>query len=70
MPSDNDLTSGRSAAALRADIEKTREQLASSVVQLRQEVANRTDWREWVRNRPVLAIGACVAIGFLIGSRR
>jgi ElaB/YqjD/DUF883 family membrane-anchored ribosome-binding protein len=60
----------RSPAALRAEIERTRAELATSVTALRQEVAQTVDWRAWVRNRPLLAVGAAFMIGFVIAHRR
>lgn len=58
-----------SAEQLRRDIERTREQLATSVVALKHEVAVRTDWREWVRRRPGLVLGAAFAVGLYLGTR-
>ncbi len=60
----------RSPAEVRAEIERAREQIQSSVVALRQEVAVAVDWRRWVRERPGLCIGTAFAIGFYLGSRR
>lgn len=58
-----------SAEQIRRDIERTREQLATSVVALKHEVAVRTDWREWVRRRPGLVLGAAFAVGLYLGTR-
>jgi ElaB/YqjD/DUF883 family membrane-anchored ribosome-binding protein len=60
----------RTPAAVRAEIERTREELATSVSALRQEVAQATDWRLWVQKRPLMCVGAAFMIGFIIGSRR
>jgi ElaB/YqjD/DUF883 family membrane-anchored ribosome-binding protein len=60
----------RNPAALRAEIERTRAELATSVSALREEVAHATDWREWVRKRPLLAVGSAFMIGFLLAQRR
>lgn len=60
----------RTPAALRAEIERTRAELATSVTALREQVAHATDWREWVRQRPLLAVGAAFMIGFWLGQRR
>jgi ElaB/YqjD/DUF883 family membrane-anchored ribosome-binding protein len=60
----------RSPAALRAEIERTRAELATTVTALRQEVAQAADWRGWVRKRPLLAVGAAFMVGFLIAHRR
>jgi ElaB/YqjD/DUF883 family membrane-anchored ribosome-binding protein len=60
----------RTPAAVRAEIERTRAELATSVSALRQEVAQATDWRLWVQKRPLMCVGAAFMIGFIIGSRR
>lgn len=60
----------RSPAALRAEIERTRAELATSVTALREQVSQATDWREWVRKRPLLAVGAAFMIGLLLARRR
>ena len=60
----------RTPAAVRAEIERTRAELATSVNALRHEVAQATDWRLWVRKRPLLCVGAAFMAGFLIGQRR
>ncbi|PTL77997.1 DUF3618 domain-containing protein [Vitiosangium sp. GDMCC 1.1324] len=53
---------------IRADIERTRAELIHSVGELREEVARRADWREWVRHRPLTCMGAAFFVGFLIGN--
>lgn len=53
---------------IRAEIERTRAELVHSVSALRDEVAWRTDWREWVRRRPLTCVGAAFFVGFLIGN--
>lgn len=59
----------RSASEVRADIERARAQIASSMSALRHEVAHRTDWREWVRTHPGACLGAAFAVGFWFGYR-
>jgi Protein of unknown function (DUF3618) len=60
---------GRSAAAIRRDIDVQREQLGSSVEALRGRVTELTDWRRQAReHKRELVIGAA-AIGFAIGVR-
>ncbi len=59
----------RSADEVRAEIERARAQIAASVTALRHEVTQRADWRQWVRSRPGLFIGAGFAIGFWLGYR-
>ena len=60
----------RTPAELRAEIERTRADLVTSVSALREEVAARTDWREWVRRRPLLCVGLAFTVGYLLGERR
>ncbi len=60
----------RTPAAVRAEIERTRAELATSVTALREQVSQAADWREWVRKRPLIAVGAAFMIGFLLGQRR
>jgi ElaB/YqjD/DUF883 family membrane-anchored ribosome-binding protein len=54
---------------VRAEIEKAREQIQSSVVALRYEMATATDWRKWVRGRPAVCMGIAFAVGFYFGMR-
>jgi ElaB/YqjD/DUF883 family membrane-anchored ribosome-binding protein len=60
----------KSSAELRAEIERTRAELAQSVTVLREEVAWRTDWRQWVHRHPMACVGAAFFVGFLIGNNR
>jgi Protein of unknown function (DUF3618) len=58
---------GRSPAQIRRDIDTQREDLGRSVEQLRNRVAELTDWRRQVReHRTQLIAGAAIA-GFAIG---
>ena len=59
----------RSAEAVRAEIERAREQIQDSVLALREEVGRVVDWRGWVGKRPGLWLGAAFAAGFYLGSR-
>lgn len=59
----------KTPAEVRAEIERAREQIQQSVVVLREEMSSAADWREWVRRRPALCIGAAFAIGFYLGAR-
>ncbi|HEX8440619.1 DUF3618 domain-containing protein [Archangium sp.] len=63
-------TSPQSPEQIRAEIERTRNELVHSVTVLREEVAWRTDWRQWVRRNPMTCVGAAFFVGFLIGSSR
>ncbi len=60
----------RTPAQVRAEIERARQQIESSVVGLREQMAMRTDWREWVRRRPGLFLAGAFVLGFALGSRR
>jgi hypothetical protein len=57
-------------ARVEADIERTRERVATSVMALREEVARQTDWREWVRRRPGAFLAGAFVVGFMLGQRR
>jgi hypothetical protein len=71
MPSNGQpKTVPRDPAALRAEIERTRAELATSVSALREEVATATDWRAWVSKRPLVCVGAAFLVGYWLGSRR
>ena len=59
----------RSAEEVRAEIERAREQIQTSVLALREEVGRVSDWRAYVRRRPGLWLGAAFAAGFFLGSR-
>lgn len=69
MTSDFERRTGRDPAEIRAEIERTREQLASSAEALRHAVAVRMDWREWVRRKPALCLLGAFTAGFLIARR-
>jgi orotate phosphoribosyltransferase-like protein len=58
---------GRTPAQIRRDIDLQRQDLGRSVEQLRNRVAELTDWRSQVReHRSQLIVGAAIA-GFAIG---
>ncbi len=60
-------TPGRTPAQIRSDIDAQRQDLGHSVEQLRNRVAELTDWRSQVReHRSQLIAGAAIA-GFAIG---
>ena len=61
----------RPAEVLQAEreIERTRARVSQSVMALREAVAKRTDWREWVRERPTLFVMGAFALGMLWGLR-
>jgi hypothetical protein len=56
----------RTPDEIRASIQKNREALALSVVELRGEVAEITDWRKQLRTNQKPAIIGAAAVGFVI----
>lgn len=60
---------GQTADEIRLEIERAREQIQSSVVALREEVAVATDWRAWYRRRPYAYLAAAFAVGVFLGTR-
>ncbi len=69
MDPDPGVKIARDPAEVREEIERAREQVASSARALRQEVAMRIDWREWVGRWPYAFLVGALGIGFLIGRR-
>jgi hypothetical protein len=57
-------------ARAEANVERTRERVANSVVALRDEVVKKTDWRHWVAHRPGRVLGAAFLVGYWLGNRR
>jgi hypothetical protein len=53
-----------------AEVERTRERVALSVVALRDEVVRQTNWRNWFARRPAAFLGAAFVAGFWLGNRR
>ncbi len=58
---------GRTPEEIRASIESNREALAVSVVRLRGEVAEITDWRKQIQNNQAVVLAASAVGGFLVG---
>lgn len=52
-----------------AEIARTRERLAASLGELRQELHTLTDWRAWVRARPLPFLATAFALGLWLGAR-
>jgi hypothetical protein len=59
-------TTPKDPAAIRAGIERARQEIEQSVAELRQGVAETLDWRGVVRRHPAAALGGAFAAGFLI----
>jgi hypothetical protein len=57
---------GRDPAAIRAGIERAREEVEASVAALRTSVSETLDWRNFVRRRPGVAFGVALATGVLV----
>jgi len=56
----------RDPAAIRAGIERARQEIEQSVADLRQGVAQSFDWRHMVRRHPAVAVGGAFAVGLLV----
>jgi hypothetical protein len=52
---------------IEADLARARARVAASMHALGEEVSRRTDWRAWVRERPVWSLAGALALGFLLG---
>src|SRR4051795_3981121 len=57
----------RTPEEIRASIERNREDLATSIVTLRSEVVQLTDWRQQIRDRQQQVNLAAAAAGFVLG---
>ena len=57
---------GRDPAAIRAGIERARQEIEQSVADLRQGVSASFDWRHIVRRHPAPALGGAFALGLLL----
>jgi len=57
-------------ARAEADVERARARVASSVVALREGLARQTDWRRWLADHPLMALGGALAVGYWLGGRR
>lgn len=54
---------------IRAEIERARDEVADTLILLRDEVQARLDWRWMVRRRPYAALGAAFFAGLWMGWR-
>lgn len=53
-----------------AAIARTREEVALSVAALQREISRTLDWREWIGQRPILAVALAFGAGALLGAWR
>lgn len=56
----------RSAEAIRQDIAAKRETISETVDKLGERIQETLDWREYVAEYPVVAIGLAAGVGFLV----
>ncbi|HCF58987.1 MAG TPA: hypothetical protein DFS52_13475 [Myxococcales bacterium] len=56
--------------AIQEEIDRARAEISRSVLTLRERVDEATDWRTWVRRRPVLVVVAALTVGLWLGWRR
>lgn len=56
----------RDPAAIRAGIERAREQIEQSVNDLRDNVSDKLNWRSAVRRHPVAVFSGALLVGMLI----
>ncbi len=59
---------GRTASEIRADIERTRGELSTTVESLRTRVAELTDWRRHLHEHREQLIGGAAVVGFAVGA--
>ena len=59
----------RDPEAIRAEIAQTREDIAPSLLTLRSSVNEATDWKGYVRRRPLAFVAGAFAVGLLLGLR-
>ncbi len=57
-------------ARVEEEIARARQALTSNLVALQRELGRVFDWREWVRQQPLMAVAAAFGIGVLLGSWR
>ena len=56
----------RDPAAIRAGIERARQEIEQSMAELRQGVADSFEWRQVVRRHPRAALSGAFALGLLL----
>jgi ElaB/YqjD/DUF883 family membrane-anchored ribosome-binding protein len=65
LSSDRAPARGRSTKEIRQDIASTRESITDTVDQLSNRVEQTFDWRTYVSDYPIAALGVAAGIGFL-----
>jgi hypothetical protein len=60
---------GRDPEIVRAEaaIARTRDEVGLKVVALQREIVRTLDWREWIGERPLLAVALAFGAGVLLG---
>ncbi len=54
---------------IRAEIERTRDEIATRLASLRTSVTEATDWKTYVRRRPLAFLAGAFGLGLLVGLR-
>jgi hypothetical protein len=60
----------RDTDRIRSELERTRQEVAASLAEVRIEVSRSIDWREWYRRHPATFVIGAFMVGFTIGCRR
>jgi hypothetical protein len=69
MAADSNAQLLKTPEQVRAEIERTRADLALQVTALRQEMDRATDWRGWVREHPLGFVAGAFVLGFILADR-
>jgi hypothetical protein len=69
MAADSNAKQLKTPEQVRAEIERTRADLAVQVSALRQEMDRATDWRGWVREHPIGFVAGAFVLGFILADR-
>ena len=51
-----------------AEIARAREAVTAKLMALQRELTRTFEWREWIRERPMVAVAAAFGVGVLLGS--
>ena len=57
-------------ARAEAEIARAREAVTAKLMALQRELTRTFEWREWIRERPMVAVAAAFGVGVLLGSWR